>query len=400
MVAGINLYEWLFGYRIISLSSEACADAASLMLRMGINGRLSPSGRLVLGLSDSKRFIAGAKKEWIISVSEPQGAMGFLISLRGSIGSVLGAVIGLFLCLLMSTLIWDVRVEGNSEVSEEEIIASLASCDFSLGDPFWQKDIGRVEAALLEQNERLAWVSINRRGCVAYVKVLEREEPLTNDPPPIDADSLDIIATADGVVTEISLKSGTALVQVGDTVKRGDVLIGGYVIRDGVSYPTRAEGRITAQLSGELYVEVKREEQQITTKRGELLGYKIKIFSILINLLKNSGKIENECDIIENVEVCKLFGRYSLPIIVTGVYRKNEEITTVAYSKEEMPLIARERLSEELSSYLGEGELLRMRSSGEMTDSCYRLRTYFVYLSEIGGNVTNSEEYNKNPKGE
>lgn len=61
-----------------------------------------------------------------------------------------------------------------------------------------------------------------------------------------------IVAACDGIITRVLVYSGTAVVEAGDVVKEGDVLIEGYID----TYPDTEENeRIAVEAAGEVYAE-------------------------------------------------------------------------------------------------------------------------------------------------
>lgn len=383
MVVGVGIREAIFGYCIITIDKCYIKNAASLIIKLGLCATVSSDGRFCIGIKDSRIFLNTAPKEWIIHVSEPCGLYGAIISYRRCVGAVVGCIFALIIYLFLSMLVWDVRIEGNKELSDSQIISALEDVGVGVGSVFAHIDIGKAETDLLSLVDELSWVSINRKGTVAYVVVKERERA---DSPQEGQSSMycDIVAKSDGVIYSMTVKSGTPLVKVGDTVKAGQTLIAGYIEMDGRITPTRAEGEILAERYGEISVFVEGKEERKTEFVGEYMGLKIKIFNFYLNILKNSGKIENKCDIIEDEEVCMLFGRFRLPITITRIHSLVRMTSIVEYSKTEMTEIAGDRIKSLMPSYLASGEIVKLRSQGEFCDGGYRLTNYLVFLEQIG----------------
>lgn len=383
MDVGVGIRERIFGYYIITVDKAFIKNAASLVLKLGICATIFADGCLCVGIKDSHRFLKAAPKEWITHISKPRGLYGVILSYRHCIGAAIGCVFALFFYIFLGSLVWDVRIEGNSQVNDTKIVAALEEVGFGVGSIFPFVDIGKTETELLTLVDEISWVSINRKGTVAYVVVKERAYTDTQDKGEENG-YCDIVAKSDGVIYSITVKSGTPLVKVGDTVKAGQVLIGGYIDMDGKVTPTRAEGEILAECSGEISVFVTEKEEKKSEFVGEYIGARLKIFKFCINLFKNSGKIENECDIIEDEEVYMLFGRYRLPISFTRVYTLGRENLLTEYSESEMTEIAAERMKRVMSSFLASGEIVKLRSLGEFCEGGYRLTNHIVYLDRIG----------------
>lgn len=91
-----------------------------------------------------------------------------------------------------------------------------------------------------------AHASVERRG-VAVIAEIVCEEP---SPGLFDIGrARDLVALCDGVIASVNVKSGTAIVKPGDTVRRGQVLIAGEErAADGETVPVGALGAVTARI--------------------------------------------------------------------------------------------------------------------------------------------------------
>lgn len=103
-------------------------------------------------------------------------------------------------------------------------------------------DKRQVEEAVQQAHPELTYVSLRRRGTSLELFVVE-----ATDPPEIfDRNQpVDVVAGSAGLIVGVTVFSGTALVQPGDTVRQGQVLIQGV---DHNGNPCHASGQVTARL--------------------------------------------------------------------------------------------------------------------------------------------------------
>ena len=89
---------------------------------------------------------------------------------------------------------------------------------------------GIVKAMRKEYND-IVWVSASIDGSRLNVQVKENEDTFREEDVSVSPEEnpTDLIASADGVITEIVTRSGVPQVHVGDTVKKGDLLVLGRV---------------------------------------------------------------------------------------------------------------------------------------------------------------------------
>ena len=143
-----------------------------------------------------------------------------------------------FVCILtlyeMSCFIWQVQAVGSYSHSEEEILDYLKKKGIYSGTKISKISCAGLEEQIRRDFEDIAWVSCERKGTLLRVRVKEtldkndgeKEEKKQKVP-------CNLIASKPGKVDSILVRSGSAMVKPGDTVRAGDVLISGIVeIRD------------------------------------------------------------------------------------------------------------------------------------------------------------------------
>ena len=161
---------------------------------------------------------------------------------------LLGVALFLVLLNMAGLFCWRVEVEG------VEGRLALAVEDYCRSEGLYPGAFlptldGRAFAeGLLTAFPELEFAAIHTSGATCTVEVASKL-PL---PPRVDRDSpADVVARYDGVVTEVAVSAGTALVAPGDVVQAGETLISGKVIqRDGLEEVgavwTHAAGNVTA----------------------------------------------------------------------------------------------------------------------------------------------------------
>lgn len=173
---------------------------------------------------------------------------------------------------------------------------------------------------------------IDIQGTNAVVKVIEADQK-----PEIinEEDYCNIISDKDASIIKVNAQNGTPMVQEGEVVKKGTVLIAGWL--EGKYTGTRyvhSEGTIEAKV---WYSHKERVyfKQTVSEKTGiEENKYGIVINNLKINLYKKLPKFEKYDTIVENKKL-KLFSNLYLPVeLIKNNYSeiKEKEIT---YSLEE-----------------------------------------------------------------
>ena len=181
---------------------------------------------------------------------------------------------GLPVCLALlcaaSLFIWDVRVETPGG-ADARLRSALREVGVHAGVYAKSIDAKEVQNELLLRLPEYKWIAVNIRGSRAVIS-LRAADPGPEYPA---AESWDLVADRDGIVTGFAVLSGTAAVKCGDTVHKGDVLVWGYeTASDGSRRSVRAdawcEGRSWATWQAQTSLLV--EEITETEARREFLA--------------------------------------------------------------------------------------------------------------------------------
>lgn len=154
-----------------------------------------------------------------------------------------GFAVGIVLIFLYAGMLTGVEIGEIHVVSEEKIYAALAEVGVKTPAFFQKTDVKKVASAL-RKVDGVSDVSVRLEGTRLVIDVLERlpENEIVDTQTPIP-----IISERDGIVTEITVLQGTALVKVGDSVKKGQTLIAPYITSGETEVPCRAMGSVKAK---------------------------------------------------------------------------------------------------------------------------------------------------------
>jgi len=151
-----------------------------------------------------------------------------------------GFVLALVALYLLSGFVWSIQVEGNRRVPAGIILQAAARGGLTWGVPRGSVVAGRVGKAVLDEVPEIAWVSIHLNGTGVRLEVVEKALP-----EPVSTRPADIVAAQSGLIKEILVQKGRAVVKPGETVRQGQVLISG-VIQAGQETETPQEPQFVA----------------------------------------------------------------------------------------------------------------------------------------------------------
>ena len=368
----------LLGYFRISIAPEDKKTVSDIFLKRGISASFGKNDDFLIAYRMRKRVESLLSGKVDYRISEPLGLYGFLARNKSRVGVFIALLFVSALYFLSSRIVWDVRVQGEWEGEEKEILEELSQAGLSVGRLWSGIDTAEIEMKTLDISEKIGWLNINRRGTVAYVVVSKKELHVPEAKPEGYAN---IVAARDCVIEEIIVKSGYATVKKGESVRKGEVLISGVIpteLGGGFCY---AEGEVIGSYPEKIDITVAPEKEEKRYGERELCDRAVNFFGFNINIFKNARQSEALCDIIKEKEQLTLVKR--LPITVEKTYSLPYEYESVSLTEEEMTALASEKLSEELTEFLKDKEAKRLITSGEFFEGGYRMVCNAVVSSDV-----------------
>ena len=321
----MNLAHRLVGTRTVSVPADRAADLLEICRRYAIpyDGFSAGKDALTVRMTlwSIRRLRAACRGTGLpLTCGRLSGLPSVAGRVRRRPGIAVGLVLGLALVVLSGRYIWDIRIEGTETLSRRDVKDTLSACGCSVGTPLrgFRADVVENRALLLDK--RLSWISINRRGTVAYVQVREAVYP----PDDSERDSpANVVALRGGVIERIDLLHGNLLVHAGQTVVPGQLLVSGLYDSERVGYRvTRAEAAVYARTVREMRVEVPLTYEALRPaaelpENGRIYSQKTLIFfKKRILFSKKTGNPDGVCDIIESEKVCGIIPGVGFPISV------------------------------------------------------------------------------------
>lgn len=381
----VKINYLFFGYRKLRVDPSDLSGVTSILLRNSLLSVINNDGTITVKEGDFKKIQEILSGRIDFEYSEPLGFPGVVKRTKHKSAILVSVVLTALIVIFLSDVIWDVRVEGNEILTDGDIVLALSEEGFEIGDLWGKINKSRVETSFLQNNKNISWININRRGSVAYVKVIESDVN-QNNTEEIKGYS-NIVASSDCVIEEITVKRGTAVVKPGDVVKKGDLLVAGVLPAESGGGFCYAEAGVVGRVSDTLSVQIDRNTQKLISNEKKLYSLSLNFFKISINIFKLYGNLTKEYDIIENEISYSLFDKYKLPLSITAVYILKPVFADIEYSDEELTRIASERLNSLMMSRLHAGDLLKMKTYGEFTNAGYSLSTDIIFLCEVGQRV-------------
>ncbi len=247
---------------------------------------------------------------------------------------------------IFSNYIWNISIEGNELYTKEELTKNIIDEYVPMGTNKKDIDCNELEKALREQYKNIAWISCQIKGTNLIVNI---EETIPTDQSITMTEPCNITAYKDAIITDIVINNGTRVVNIGDEIKKNDVLITG-VVNIYNEYEELIESSYTAA-KGTVWGIVEYEysdELSMTTSDKTYTSNSKNTYSLNIgnNIIKLPfGKVNyNHYDVITESNKVKLFNNFYLPIGITKNTCKEYNLSSVKLSEDEALEIANKRL--------------------------------------------------------
>lgn len=139
-----------------------------------------------------------------------------------------GAIGCMFSLYLMSCFVWNIHIEGNYTRTDETILSYLESTNVHHGMRKTEVNCAQIVKDLRKEFNDIIWVSASIDGTRLMIEVKENTDTIKEKVEKKEK-ATDLIASEEGEVVKIITRTGTPVVEPGDKVKKGDLLVSGKV---------------------------------------------------------------------------------------------------------------------------------------------------------------------------
>ena len=243
------MYRW--GYvrlRLRGLNAEKLLNAARRQgirlrhIRREENRELS----LLLPAREEAAFreIAEEKGYWT-GTSIPIGMLSLERGILKRWSLLLGGLLAAALAMLLLSRIWTVRIE-NAGPYAGEVRTVLQEAGVQAGVPKSEISLKELRETLEWRLPQIQWAHVRWEGVSLVVRL---EQGTAQPAPEPSAERMDVVAARDGLIRRLTVYAGTPMVQAGDMVKAGQLLIRGEEkSAEGNTVAVRARGEAKASV--------------------------------------------------------------------------------------------------------------------------------------------------------
>lgn len=196
-------------------------------------------GTLIIALRDFSALYTLCRRHHVrIRFIERIGFVFWLRRLSGRKSMVVGPALFVLIICLASSMLWQVTVTGVSEDTRGALREAAAQSGITVGA--WKgsiADLAVVQDRILSKLPNLVWVGASITGGKANLEAIEKVPGVPGKP----KSPQDIVAGKPAVILHVYATRGKVLVQPGQVVHPGQVLVTGNLGEDGTQVPAQAE---------------------------------------------------------------------------------------------------------------------------------------------------------------
>lgn len=380
----IRLLRWLFGW----VYFEAEGGFPERLLNLAARDEIGLWGVRRKGIvlkaccpvREYRRLRSPARRSGMrIHIAEKHGLPFIIHRYQARAGVAAGLAVFIFILQMFSGRIWVVKVRGNEKLSSEQILSVMEGYGVREGADLSKLDIPGLQLMALKALPDLGWCTVNLNGSVAYVDVAER---IPTPELPKTAPPSNIKASCDGRIVSVEAYSGQAVVQKGDAVAKGMLLVSGVIDTKIGPILKRSQARVLAETTKKLEVSVPLREI-CTLPSGRVIDRtSLHLFTLNIPLYTD-GPIDAGANVTVDRRLLTANG-LELPV---GFLNRRYELlqqTEIVRTEEEAAVLAKQQIDEKATAELSSAQIQSANESGTVTNGCYVLKGEYVCIMDIG----------------
>ena len=257
---------------------------------------------------------------------------------------------------------------GNDCVPEEKIIRQVQAAGVRIGCYGKKIQSAKIENTVLSHLPELSFLTINQSGGCAEIVV--REKTMSNDISDRRVPQ-NIVAGKSGLITEISVLDGAALVKSGDIVEKGDILISGLVDLEYKYRVCGASGDVKARTWTESELLTPASYKRKTDESREIRVFYLCFGEKRIKITPGSRIYSNGCGKITKTYPLTLPGGLHLPVMIVKETYTFCELRDTAVSDDEARTLLESAMLRKLQQDMIAGTVKELHCQMEKKDEYY-----------------------------
>lgn len=286
---------------------------------------------------------------------ERKGMPFFVRKMVGRIGFAGGLLAFISLLFVLSNMVWNVTIDGASPKVEHQLSQVVNDLGIKKGKfHFLLPSVEEIQMRVTSEIEEATWIGVTLNGTTYQFNVVEQTLP--EKQPPVSPRHL--VSKKKAIIHEIFVEQGQGKVMPNDFVTEGDVLISGFIGKEGKMEIAPAKGKILGEIWYKSNVSIPLVSEFSALTGEKKSKYSFSIFNFPVPVW-GFGKPEfHEYEINEYNNRLR-FLKWEIPIQYNRKYFLEKETIIREYSEEEAKNVAISMAREELLKKLEDDAVIK-----------------------------------------
>jgi len=321
-----------------------------------------------------------AKQNYMeIEIIKKNGIVYKILPYKKRFGVILGVIFSVAIILFLSNTALKICIIGCDDALSENVLSVLQLNGIKIGKFIPNMDFDQAERNLLTDLKDVSWVSIRSSGGIITVNLSQVDKKPDMIPRRLPCN---IISTKNAQIKNVQVYAGQLVVLLGDSVKKGELLISGFVEDKNGKYTYyHAQGKIIGEFEEEIvFTQPLLENVKIVSEKTQKRNY-FNFFSCKIPLFIG-GKPSGEFKLSERTNDFSLF-TLKLPLGITHSRYQPYEIKEFSYSMEEAKQKIEQKIQKYESNFQNDFEIINKKITESITEFEITYRVKYTLQGDI-----------------
>ncbi|WP_240376590.1 sporulation protein YqfD [Bacillus piscicola] len=317
-----------------------------------------------------------------IEVLKPSLMESYRDLIRRRVGFFTGILVFVTILIVLSQMVWKIEIRGADPDIEQTIVAGLEDIGLQIGTfQFLLPSPAGIQKEILDKTDGVTWIGVERKGTAYYLNVAEQSLPEEKETP----SPRHIISKKTAVVQSIYAEKGQVVVQENDLVKKGDLLISGFIGKGENAKAVPASGKVLGETWYKTTVELPIKQKVNTLTGPTTKMYAIQLFGLRLPVWGFSAKEEYDDYVVTERVFNPAIKEWELPAawVVTTYSEKNttEQSSSVQEAKKHAQKAARYKMKKRLpkEAHIKDEKILQSRTQ----DGKVKLVIHYQVIEDI-----------------
>ncbi len=286
---------------------------------------------------------------------ERRGMPFFFRKMLSRSGFVAGFLSFIAILFILSNMVWNISIEGATPQVEYQLSQVVNEMGIKKGKfHFLLPSVEEIQMKVTSEIDEATWIGVTLNGTTYHFNVVEQTFPEKEPPVP----PRHLVSKKKAIIHDIFVEQGQGKVVPNDFVNEGQMLISGFIGKEGRMEIAPAKGKVLGEIWYKSNVSVDLVSEFSTLTGEKKAHYSFSLFNVPLPVWGFKKPEFAEYEINEYSHQLR-FLKWSLPIDFKRKYYLEKEVIIKEYSEEEAKNVAIQMAREELLKKLEEDAVIK-----------------------------------------